>query len=163
MAPVTVCSYSTCPRVCFQGSACPVLRAPCLPEGESFVDGVKHGFHSLRGVNQTRTAKIRESGKEPTTCMRPGSIPSRLAEMASASTFSRVLPRYPIIFAAFAAFCAGEAAERICPSVTGGYMDSQNWRRNSLAAVWHVVNWRKRLSGMSSKRKPDGGQKHPSE
>lgn len=58
--------------------------------------------------------------------MRPGSTPSFLAAMISASTFSCVLPRYPIIFAAFAAFCAGEAAESICPSVTGGYMDSQN-------------------------------------
>ena len=82
--------------------------------------------------------------------MRPGSTPSRLAATTSASTFSWVFPRYPIILAALAAFCAGEAADRICPSVTGGYIDNQNWRRNSLAAVWHVVNWRKRPSGMSS-------------
>ena len=42
---------------------CLVLRAPCLPEGESFVDGVKHGFHGLESTKfgRTRFEKRRET------------------------------------------------------------------------------------------------------
>ena len=60
MDPMTMCGYTTCARACAEGSAwCLVLRAPCLPEGESFVDGVKHGFHGLCGVNQVRLGPLR--------------------------------------------------------------------------------------------------------
>lgn len=145
---MTVCSYSTCPRaikvqrcaLSFALRACQKARALSTASSMGFMAWSQQGSDGRGSRN----------GEKRTTCMRPGSTPSRFAERTSASTFSCVLLRYPIILAALAAFCAGEAAERICPSVTDGYIDNQNWRRNSLAAVWHVVNWRKRPSGMSS-------------
>lgn len=63
---MTMCGYDTCSRACNQGSArCPIFRVSGLPKGESFVDSVKHGFHSLCGV------KSNSDGLEKTDCNGP--------------------------------------------------------------------------------------------
>ena len=89
-AIMTVGCYSTHSRA--RGSQtsawCFVFGTLCLPEGESFVDGVKHRFHGLCRICQTRKTPSRGSIRGQTTRTRPGSAPSCLAALTRASTFS---------------------------------------------------------------------------
>lgn len=98
-------------------------------------------------------ARPKKAQNQLTVLTRSLSTPSALALCTSASTFSGVLARYPAIFATFVALCAalaGAPPADWSASDRGGYIADQNWRRNSLAAVWQVVIWRRMGSGISS-------------
>lgn len=119
-----------------------------LVKRNGLLDGIKQRLQRLPNhqMSENKESKFRNR----TESTRAGSTPCVLAILTRASTFSRVLTRYPIIFAAFAARCAGVAVLTVCTSIGGGYIADQNWRRNSLAAVWQVVICRKSPSGISS-------------
>jgi hypothetical protein len=114
--------------------SCLNLSSPVKPQG--MVNSVKHRFHGLnRKSAPCEWYRLEVHLATLTISTLDASTPSAFADLIRESTFSCVFARYPTIFVAFAAFCAGVDGARTGASDGGGYTAAQNCRKNSFAAV----------------------------